>query len=252
LGFALTGCAARSLTLPSDPGTPLPDFAQIHAQLSSACAGVRTLTAELGLSGRAGDERLSGRIIAGFERPSSMRLEGVPPFGAALFILVARGNAATLLLPRASGIVRGARPEEILGALTGVALAPADLQAILTGCVMPAPTPTLGRLHANGAASIDLTGGATIYLRRVADRWQVRAARRDGWQIEYPAFQGSFPQSVRLQSTSPDARVDLTATINQRETNTDLDPAAFTVVESGDERPVSIEELRQTGPLRGQ
>src|SRR5688572_33277039 len=93
-------CGPRRITLPSDPGTPLPDFAQIHAQLSSACAGVRTLTAELGMSGRAGDERLRGRIHAGFARPASMRLEGVAPFGPPVFILAARGNAATLLLPR--------------------------------------------------------------------------------------------------------------------------------------------------------
>src|SRR5687767_2708997 len=116
--ISAVACGPRRITLPSDPGTPLPDFAQIHAQLSSACAGVRTLTAELGLSGRAGEQRLRGRIIAGFARPSSMRLEGVPPFGAALFILAARGSAATLLLPRDSRVVRNASPEAILGALT--------------------------------------------------------------------------------------------------------------------------------------
>jgi hypothetical protein len=252
LGFVLAGCGAKRITLPSDPGTPLQDFAQLHAQVSSACAGVRTLTAELGLSGRARDQPLRGRVIAGFARPSSMLLTGVAPFGPAVFILAARGNAATLVLPRESRIVRNASPDAILGALTGVALAPADLQAILTGCVMPAPKPTLGRLHANGLASIDLAGNATIYLRRVANRWQLRAARRDGWQIEYPEFQGLFPQSVRLQSTSPDVRVDLTATINELETNIDLDADVFSVKERGDERPMSIDELRESGPLRGQ
>jgi len=248
----LAGCGAKRITLPSDPGTPLADVAQMHAEVSAACAGVRTLTAELGLSGRAGDERLRGRIIAGFARPASMRLEGVAPFGPAVFILAARGTAATLVLPRESRIVRNASPEAILGALTGVALAPADLQAILTGCVVPAPKPTLGRLHGNGEASIDLAGNATIYLRRVGNRWQLRAARRDGWQIEYPAFAGTFPQSVRLQSTSPDVRVDLTATINELETNLDLEADVFSVEQRGDERPLSLEELRAAGPLRGQ
>jgi hypothetical protein len=248
--ISAAACGPRRITLPSDPGTPLPDVAQIHAQVSAACAGVRTLTAELGLSGRAGDEPLRGRIHAGFARPSSMRLEGVPPLGGAIFILAARGNAATLVLLRESRIVRNA-PDAILGALTGVALAPADLQAILTGCVVPAPNPTGGRLHANGLASIDLAGNATIYLRRVASRWQLHAARRDGWQIEYPAFEGTFPKSVRLQSTAPDVRVDLTATINELETNVDLEADAFNVELRGDERPLSLEELRQAGPLRG-
>jgi len=249
---AAAACGPRRINLPSDPGTPLPDVAQVHAQVSAACGGVRTLTAELGLSGRAGDERLRGRIHAGFARPSSMRLEGVPPLGGAVFILAARGNAATLVLPRESRIVRNASPEAILGALTGVALAPADLQAILTGCVMPAPKPTVGRLHANGVASIDLAGNATIYLQRIGNRWQLRAARRAGWQIEYPAFDGTFPQSVRLQSTSPDVRVDVTATINELETNVVLEDDVFSVEQSGNERPLSLEELRQAGPLRGQ
>jgi hypothetical protein len=257
LNFALcisaaAACGPRRIALPSDPGTPLQDFAQVHAQVSSACVGVRTLTAELGLSGRAGDERLRGRVVAGFARPASMRLEAPVPFGGAAFILVARDDSATLLRPRESLILRNTRPAAILGALTGVSLAPADLQAILTGCVVPAPKPTLGRLHANGLASIDLVGNATIYLQRVAGRWQLRAARRDGWQLEYPAFQGSFPQSVRLQSTSPDVLVDLTAAISQLETNVDLEANVFTVAERGDERPMSIEELRESGPLRGQ
>jgi hypothetical protein len=250
--MSISGCAARGITLPTDPGTPLTDFSQVHAQLSAACAGVRTLTAELGLSGRAGDERLRGRVHAGFARPASMRLEGVAPFGPPVFILVATDTSATLLRPRESQIVRDATPAAILGALTGVSLAPADLQAIVTGCVMPAPKATAGRLHANGLASIDLEGNATIYLRRLADRWELRAARRDGWQIEYPGFQGSFPQAVRLRSTSPDVRVDLTATVNELETNTPLDAATFSVEERGDERPMSIEELRASGPLRGQ
>jgi hypothetical protein len=252
LGIVLSGCAARGVTLPTDPGTPLTDFAQVHAQVSSACAGARTLTAELALSGRVGEERLRGRVIAGFARPASMRLEAPAPFGAHVFILVARGNSATLLRPRESLILRNAAPEAILGALTGVSLAPADLQAILTGCVVPTPKPSAGRLHANGLASIDLGGTATIYLRRVAGRWELRAARRDGWQIEYPGFQGSFPQAVRLQSTSPDVRVDLTATINELETNVDLGAEVFAVKEQGDERPLSIQELRESGPLRGQ
>jgi hypothetical protein len=258
--ISATGCAARRISLPTDPGTPLTGFAQIHEQLSAACSGVRTLTAELGLSGRAGDQRLRGRVIAGFERPASMHLEGVAPFGPPAFILAARANAATLLLPRDSRIVRNARPEAILGALTGVSLGPADLQAILSGCVVAAPRATAGRLHANGFASIDIASGpataasaaaATIYLRRVSNQWELRAARRDGWEIEYSGMQGRFPQAVRLQSTSPDLRVDLFVTVSQLETNVDLDAAAFTVTEPPDALPLSIEELREAGPLRG-
>jgi outer membrane lipoprotein-sorting protein len=248
----LSACAAKRFSAPSDPGSPLPDFSQVHTQISAACSGVKTLTTELGLGGRAGEQRLRGRVVAGFERPDSMRLDGVAPFGAPAFILVARGNTATLLLPRDNRVLRGARADEILGALTGVSLAPADLQAILSGCVTPMPRAVGGRLHQNGWASIDLEGGATLYLQRQGTAWQLRAARRAGWQIEYPAWQGMFPQAVRLRSDAPAGGVDVSATLSQLETNVDLDAAAFTVNVPAGAMELTLDELRDSGPLRGQ
>jgi outer membrane biogenesis lipoprotein LolB len=181
------GCGARRIPLPTDTGSPLPNYSDIHAEVTKSCRGARTLTAELGLRGRAGTRRLSGRLIAGFERPASMRLEAVAPFGPAGFILVTRGEQAVLLLPRDERVVRGESAQAILGALTGVTLGPADLQAILTGCILPESKPVAGRMHANGWASIDLEGGATIYLRRIG-AWQITAGRRNGWEVEYPMW----------------------------------------------------------------
>jgi len=251
LCLVISACAARALSLPSDPGAPLPDFAEIHRQASAACTGVRTLTAELGLSGRAGGRALRGRAIVGFERPASIRLEGVAPFGPPAFVLAGSGANATLLLPRDNRVLRGARAEDILGALTGVALSPADLLAVLTGCVAAMPVASAGRLHQNGWASVDLEGGATLFLEREAAGWQPRAARRPGWQIEFPEWQGSFPATVRLRSTDPTLDVDLTASVSQLEANVAVDPAAFTVAVT-DELPMTLDELRDAGPLRGQ
>jgi hypothetical protein len=230
---------------------------------------VRTLTAELALSGRAGRQKLRGRVVAGFARPGSMRLEGVAPFGPPAFILASTGATAVLLLPRDARVLRGAPAEEVLGALTGVTLGPADLQAILSGCVVPGPQAVGGRLHANGWASIDLMGGATLYLQPVrggqpgtgrtsptpgaagagTPAWQLRAARRAGWQIDYPLWSGSFPQMVGLRSDDPAVMVDLTATLSQVEANTDLDAAAFTVKVPDDATPITLDELRANGPL---
>ena len=249
MGVFIAACAHPRLVLPTDPGAPLPDFKAIHAPLSSACAGVRTLTAELALSGRAGRQKLRGRVVAGFARPASMRLEGVAPFGPPAFILASRPEMTVLLLPRDSRVLRGARAEDILGALTGVTFGPADLQAILTGCVVPAPQADGGRLHGNGWASIDLMGGATLYLQPPGNAWQLRAARRPGWQIEYPVWSGPFPQSVRLQSDDAALMVDLTAALSQVETNTDIDPNAFTVNVPNDAEPITLDELRANGPL---
>jgi hypothetical protein len=243
-------CAPRLLRLPTDPGAPLPDFAAIHRQASAACTGVRTLTAELSLGGRAGGRALRGRAIVGFERPSSLRLEGVAPFGPPAFILAGSGPSATLLLPRDNRVLKSARAEDILGALTGVALGPADLLAVLTGCVVAMPTPSAGRMHQNGWVSIDLSGGAIVYLARVALGWQPRAARRPGWQIEYPLWQTGFPATVRLQSLDGAVNVDLTAVVSQLEANIPIDPAAFTVTVSADLLPMTLDELRDAGPLR--
>ena len=253
LGFAVlaSACAPRLLSLPIDPGNPLPDFAQIHRQATSACTGIRTLTAELSLSGRAGGRALRGRAIAGFERPDSLRLEGVAPFGPPAFILAGRGDTATLLLPRDNLVLRDARAADILGALTGIALAPEELQGLLTGCVASMPGAIGGRLHQNGWASIDLPGGATLYLKRMDAGWQPRAARRPGWRIDYPEWRGAFPHTVRLRSVDPMVDVDLTAAVSQFEVGVTIAPAAFTVAVPADALPLTIAELRNAGLLRG-
>lgn len=248
---AASGCAAQRVSLPGSAGVPLPDFAAIHAEVTRACTGTRAFTAELALAGRAGDERLRGHVVAGFERPGSMRLEGVTPFGAPAFILTARSGDAMLLLPRDGRVLRGARAEEILGAITGVTLAPADLMAMLTGCVTASPVATAGHLHENGWATIDLDGGARLFLRRQDGAWRMQAAQRDGWQFEYPAWNGRFPERVRLWSNRAGVRVDLTATLSQIEANVDIDPAAFTVNAAPNAAVLTLEELQATGPLRG-
>lgn len=247
-----SACAGRRLELPSDPGTALPDYAAIHAEVARACTAVTTLTAEIALSGSAGGERLRGTIHAGFKRPSSMRLElRVSPFGAPAFVLGATAQGATLLFPRNDQVLRDARSDEILAALTGLALSPADLQAILTGCVVAVPTPTGGRTHTGGWIAIDLRDRVTLYLRKVDARWRVMAARRDDLRIDYAQWPetAAFPSRVLLKATTPVA-VDLQAGLAQVETNGPIDDDAFSVRVPPTAEPMTLEELRQSGPLR--
>jgi hypothetical protein len=247
------GCGPRRISIPTDPGTPLPDFARIHADVSAACRGVRTLTAVLSLSGRAAGQSLGGTVSAGFERPGSMLLElRRGPFGSLGFVFAASGSGATLYLPRENGVVRDVAADEILGALTGVTLAPDDLLAILTGCVVPSPAPARGRVHGNGWASIDLDGGATVYLQRAGGMWQVRAASRGDLQVEYPEWPASsmFPARVTLRAMRP-VDVDLRASVSQVGTNTALPARTFTIEIPPDTQTISLDELRANGPLRG-
>ena len=171
--------------------------------------------------------------------------------GCRYFVLTANAAGAALLLTQEERVVRDRSADQILGALTGVTMSPDDLQAVLTGCVVPSPRPVAGRLHAGGWASIDLDGGATLYLRRSGDSWRLRAARRGDWLVEYPEWSPAspFPARVWLQSAAPVA-VDLIASMSQVETNTDLDEAAFAVVIPQNARPLTLEELRESGPLR--
>jgi hypothetical protein len=106
-------------------------------------------------------------------------------------------------------------------------------------------------VHGNGLASLDLDGGATLYLRRPAAAWLPAAARRDGWLIEYPAMGGLFPAAVRLRSEGGTVDVDLTATLSQIQTNHDLLAETFSVEIPATAAPLTLDELRDAGPLRG-
>jgi len=218
-GIFAVACAPARLTLPTDAGSPLSNLADVHAQVSRACRGVRTFTAELALAGHAGRTRLRGRVV-------------------------------TLLLPRDDRVLNAERPEDVLGALTGVSLAPADLHAILTGCVVPDPTPRGGRVHANGMASIDLDGDAVLYLARVNGAWQPRAASRQGWDVQYSNWQGDFPRTVALRSMANGLDVELSADVSQLESNVPLDAAAFAVQVPPSAGRLTLAELREAGPLR--
>ena len=86
--------------LPTASGTPLADPASILTEALGHCTALRTLTAEIGLSGRAAGQRLRVRLIAGFAAPDRIRLEAVAPIGGPVFILVSEGRSTTLLLTR--------------------------------------------------------------------------------------------------------------------------------------------------------
>ena len=220
----------------------------------AACTGVRTLEAELSLSGRAGEQRLRGRVIAGFERPASMRLEGVAPFGAPAFILVARGDTAMLLLPR-DGARRprrtrrsDARRADRRGAGAG---GPAGDPHRLRRC----------RRRARRRAACTATawrrstceGGATLYLQRTGSRLACCARRgATAGRSSIRRWQGSFPRPCGCSPTAPAVDVDLTATLSQLETNVDLDCRRRSRVEiPAMPAPMTLDELRDAGPLRG-
>ena len=69
--FALLVTAAacgsrKSPALPTAGGAAFPDAAAAYTEATAQCRTVRTLSAELGLSGRVAGQKLRGHILGGF------------------------------------------------------------------------------------------------------------------------------------------------------------------------------------------
>jgi hypothetical protein len=246
-------CGAPRVTLPSGTGTPFPDAIAAYTSAVRDCPAVKTLSASLSLSGRAGSSKLSARIDAGFADSGRLRLEGYPRIafgGKPFFILVATGREATLVLTRDARVLRGAPPSAIIEALAGIALEPDDMRALVAGCALDNSEPEDGRSFAQGWASVE-AGKSTVFLRQIDNQWLVAGLRRGSLTVEYSEFTAGRPATVHLHTTSSPkvAAADLTIHISQRELNVPLENAVFSVDVPKDAAPLTLEELRKAGPL---
>ncbi len=250
LGAPLTACAPRAIDLPSGAGAPFPEFRAAFEEATDSCRGVRTWTAEIGLAGRAGRMKIRGRAFVGLARPGALRLEGLAPFGQPVFVLVASESESTLVLPRDRRVLRHGAAAAIVEALVGVAIGPDELRHVVTGCVA-AGDATGGRAYARGWHAVDLQGSTTAFLRHAGGRWRVEAASLPGLSVEYREFDGARPRRVRLRAQAAGATTasDLTLTISQVEINVALPDTAFAIEVPADAVPLTLEELRDAGPL---
>jgi hypothetical protein len=222
---------------------------------------VRTLTAEIAVRGQAGPSKIRGRVIAGFERGGALRLEAPAPFGAPVFIMAARANRAVLWLPRDRRVLRDAPVEDVMEAITGLPRSSDDLLALVSGCLTSAAQPEdRGQRNANGWLMVDLSDATLAFLVRDRQAWRISAGRHDGagargaWAVSYADFSANFPGSIRIwQYLGPDGRPDstaaLTLTVSQLDTNVPIDARAFDLVVPPEATPLTIDELRQSGPL---
>ena len=256
--------ACATMAPPKTPDGPWmadPDGAAILASATAACRGVRTLTAEIAVGGRVGGSRLRGRVLAGFERGGSLRLEAPAPFGAPLFILTARQDRATLWLPRDRRILRDAPVADVLDAIAGLRRSSDDLLGLLSGC-LTAQTPAVsGDVRRNGTGWLlaTLPDDTTAFLTRDGSTWRLRAGHRaaasgaSSWSVNYERFAGAFPDLVRIWTGPPaegsTAGAVLSLEVSQRDTNTAVDSRAFDAVTAKDATTMTLDELRRTGPL---
>lgn len=248
IALALPACAARTPARPV--GSPSPDPAAVTAfqEATAACRGFRSLTAELSLSGRAGGERIRGRVIAGLEAGGHVRLEGVAPFGAPIFILAGRAETATLLLPREDRVLKSTPVSAVLERLTGLALGADDLRLMLSGCLADNAAPAEGRSWPGGWQAVTLAPERVAYLRLQQGRAVVVAADYGPWRLDYSEQLTGYPRVVRVRRTG-DATTDVTARVGELEVNTTINPAAFALDIPEDAEPMTLDELRAVAPL---
>lgn len=245
-----SGCAARRLALPSGTGEPFAGFAAAFDEATRACRAIDTMTAELGVSGRVGGQRLRGRVITGFSRPSSLRLEGLAPFGPPAFILVSAEGRALLLLPRDPAVLEGEPPEAIIDALVGIPLAPATLHAILAGCGLAASDPVTGVSFAEGWVRVESEQGVSTWLRQDrAGRWGVAAALADSLRVEYEDGVAGMPRRIRLELEGAEPRTELRLQVAEADLNVPIGDEAFSVKVPPAAIAITLGELRRAGPL---
>lgn len=257
LALAAASCGAPLMRLPSGPGEAAPDTAAALAEATRACRAIHTLTAEVAVSGSANGRRVRGRLSAGVAAPGSARLEAVAPFGAPIFIFVASGGDASLLLSRENRVFEHGHPDDVLEAAAGAPLNAEDLLHVLTGCAPGEPVRD-GRRTGNDWRIATTTKGDELYLRRESGSapWRLVAIVRRGadaaWRAEYREPQNDLPRSIHLVSVDSGragAAFDLQLVLSQVDTNVTLSADVFTFRVPPTAKRMTLDELRQTGPL---
>jgi hypothetical protein len=242
-------CAPKLMKLPSGAGTPATDIRDAIVEATTACQAVRTLSAEIGVSGSVGKQGLRGRLLVGLAAPDSARIEAVAPFGQPVFILVAKSGDATLLLPRDQRILEHGKPAEVLEAVAGLPLDAMDLRRALVGCGAALDGDS-GRAIGNDWRVV-ADGPDEAYLHRDARNgpWRIVAIvhkRNAGppWRAEYREFASGLPRSVRLAGPEFDLRLAL----SQVDLNVPLGDEVFQVQVPRSADPISLDELKRARP----
>ena len=245
----LSSCAAR---LPARPaGTPGPDPTAVDAftAATASCKGFRSIEGELSLSGRAGGERVRGRVLTGLEAGGAVRLEAAAPFGAPFFILAGRQETATLVLPREHRVMKDTAVSAVLERLTGLSLGADDLRLIVSGCLVEKAVPGEGRQWPGGWQAVTIGPERVAYMRSVQGRPALVAADYGPWHVDYSQHAGGYPRVVRVRSSDPARAIDITARVEQLDVNTPINPRAWVVEIPSDADPMTLDELRSIAPL---
>ena len=241
-------CAAKAPPRPTGPVTPDPSAAERFQSATSQCRGLRTLTAELALSGRAGGERLRGRVVAGLERvgrrasKASRRLarpssSWPPPTSARA--CCCRAIAACSTTPPCRPCSNGSPASP---------LAPTTFVSCSRAASWSRPIRLRDGGGAAGGRPCAVAPERVAYMRERQGTVVVVAADYGPWRVDYAGHAGGWPRSVRVRRGG-DTTTDVTARLSQLEINVPIDPRAFTLDVSPGMTPMTLDELRSVAPL---
>jgi hypothetical protein len=243
-----SACAPALFVPPVGPGDPAPDAAAAWAEATRACRGVDSYKGSLRVSGRIGGERLPTAIgIATGATATGIRLEGHAA-GRSIFTLAGTSDQATLYLDDGHRTATG-RPEDLTDALMGVKLGPGRWLALLTGCVATPPDFVAGARY--GANLAVTTPSGRVFLSLANGAWHTAHGTFDGLVVTYRRFASSLPAEWQLSSEAGrDPSVDLSVSVDDVTAGSPIAPLVFTVTQPPDATPMTLDELRQSGPLR--
>ena len=248
LAIFISACAAKLPPRPAGTATPDPTAADAFTAATAACKGFRSIEGELALSGRAGEERVRGRVLAGLEPGGAVRLEAVAPFGAPFFILAGRNERATLVLPRERRVLADTGVRDVLERITGLGLGADDLRLVLSGCLVEQAAPADGKQWGSEWKAVTIAPERVAYLRMQNGGPVLTAADYGAWHVDYSGHVSGFPRIVRVRRAG-DQAIDITARIEQLQVNTQINPRAWSVDVPADAEPMSLDELRSIAPL---
>jgi hypothetical protein len=251
LAASAGACAGRLLVRPSGPGVPAPNGAAHWNAVVDACRNVRTYRARLGLSGTVANRRIPGfasavlglAVTAAGEIGLEARVSGQP-----VFTMAGTSDHARLLLVDDQRIV-DAPADAIVDALIGVPIGPARLLAILAGCV--STSDAMDEAVRYGDLLRVVSGDATVFLEERDGVWRAQAGDAPGLRVDYQAMESGRPRRIALRSVSgAEPSVSIVLRVDEAEINRPLPPSVFTVRVPDTATPMSIDELRASGPAR--
>jgi hypothetical protein len=224
------------------------------------CGDVLALTTQIVVRGSVHGHRVRFRLRAATAFPALARLEVVASPRPPLFTFTARGDDATLLVPRDNRVAQHERASAVLDAVAGLPLNGVDLEGLLTGCPRISGT---YRAFQFGDTWLKFFVGEDdeVYLQRndPGGPWHlmVMIRRVSGqslrWRAEFRDRRDGVPRTIRLTSLdwngqSSDA-FDIRLSLRRLEINPLLGPEEFAVPVPRSAQPITLDELRRSDPL---